>query len=68
MIILLSILNRRKNMSEQHEKIINSLLGQLQKANGEKINMQIQIDNLNAEVSALKKVEEEKDTTEKSEE
>jgi|TARA_R100001510_G_C7590586_1_gene160440 hypothetical protein len=55
-------------MSEQHEKIINSLLGQLQKANGEKINMQIQIDNLNAELSALKKVEEEKDTTEKSEE
>jgi len=68
MITLLSILNRRKNMSEQHEKIINSLLGQLQKANGEKINMQIQIDNLNAELSALKKVEEEKDTTEKSEE
>ena len=49
-------------MSEQHEKIINSLLSQLQKANAEKINMQIQIDNLTAEANAAKKEEQKENT------
>ena len=41
------------------DKIIQSLLKLLQKSNNEKINMQLTIDKLTAEVNALKKEKEE---------
>jgi hypothetical protein len=45
----------------EQEQIINSLLNMLQKSNTEKINMQLTIDKLTAELGALKK-EEKKET------
>ena len=47
--------NRRKKMEQ--DQIINSLFSMLQKSNSEKINMQLTIDKLTAEVNALKKEE-----------
>ena len=45
----------------EQEQIINSLLNMLQKSNSEKINMQLTIDKLTAEIEALRK-EEKKET------
>ena len=45
----------------EQDQIINSLFSMLQKSNSEKINMQLTIDKLTAEVNALKK-EEKKET------
>ena len=53
----MSTINRRKKMEQ--EQIINSLFNMLQKSNNEKINMQLTIDKLTAEVNALKKEKEE---------
>jgi hypothetical protein len=47
----------------EQDQIINSLFSMLQKSNSEKINMQLTIDKLTAEVNALKK-EEKKEKTE----
>ena len=41
----------------EQEQIINSLFNMLQKSNNEKINMQLTIDKLTAELDALKKEE-----------
>ena len=41
----------------EQEVIIQSLFNMLQKSNSEKINMQLTIDKLTAEVNALKKEE-----------
>ena len=41
----------------EQDQIINSLFSMLQKSNSEKINMQLTIDKLTAEVNALKKEE-----------
>ena len=49
----------------EQDQIINSLFSMLQKSNSEKINMQLTIDKLTAEVNALKK--EEKKENKKSE-
>ena len=49
----------------EQDQIISSLFNMLQKSNSEKINMQLTIDKLTAEVDALKK--EEKKETENSE-
>jgi len=43
----------------EQEQIINSLFNMLQKSNNEKINMQLTIDKLTAEVNAIKKEKEE---------
>ena len=43
----------------EQEQIINSLFSMLQKSNNEKINMQLTIDKLTAEINALKKEKEE---------
>ena len=43
----------------EQDQIINSLFNMLQKSNNEKINMQLTIDKLTAEVNALKKEKEE---------
>ena len=43
----------------EQEQIITSLFNMLQKSNNEKINMQLTIDKLTAEVNALKKEKEE---------
>ena len=43
----------------EQDQIISSLLNMLQKSNNEKINMQLTIDKLTAEVNALKKEKEE---------
>ena len=53
----MSTINRRKKMEQ--EQIITSLFNMLQKSNNEKINMQLTIDKLTAEVNALKKEKEE---------
>ena len=53
----MSTINRRKKMEQ--EQIINSLFNMLQKSNNEKINMQLTIDKLTAELNALKKEKEE---------
>ena len=63
MIKFMSTINRRKKMDQ--EGIIQSLFNMLQKSNSEKINMQLTIDKLTAEINALKK--EEKKETENSE-
>ena len=47
------------------DQIINSLFNMLQKSNNEKINMQLTIDKLTAQIEALKK--EEKKENKKSE-
>ena len=41
----------------EQEQIITSLFNMLQKSNNEKINMQLTIDKLTAEVNSLKKEE-----------
>jgi hypothetical protein len=51
----MSITNRRKKMEQ--DQIISSLFNMLQKSNNEKINMQLTIDKLTAELDALKKEE-----------
>ena len=43
----------------EQEQIITSLINMLQKSNNEKINMQLTIDKLTAELNALKKEKEE---------
>ena len=43
----------------EQDQIISSLFNMLQKSNNEKINMQLTIDKLTAEVDALKKEKEE---------
>ena len=43
----------------EQEQIISSLFNMLQKSNNEKINMQLTIDKLTAELNALKKEKEE---------
>jgi hypothetical protein len=43
----------------EQDQIITSLFNMLQKSNNEKINMQLTIDKLTAEVNALKKEKEE---------
>ena len=53
----MSTINRRKKMEQ--DQIISSLFNMLQKSNSEKINMQLTIDKLTAEVNALKKEKEE---------
>ena len=53
----MSTINRRKKMEQ--DQIISSLFNMLQKSNNEKINMQLTIDKLTAEVNALKKEKEE---------
>ena len=42
----------------EQDQIISSLFNMLQKSNNEKINMQLTIDKLTAELNALKKEEE----------
>ena len=49
----------------EQDQIISSLFNMLQKSNSEKINMQLTIDKLTAEIEALKK--EEKKENKKSE-
>ena len=53
----MSTINRRKKMEQ--DQIITSLFNMLQKSNNEKINMQLTIDKLTAEVNTLKKEKEE---------
>ena len=53
----MSTINRRKKMEQ--DQIITSLFNMLQKSNNEKINMQLTIDKLTAEINALKKEKEE---------
>ena len=43
----------------EQDQIISSLFNMLQKSNNEKINMQLTIDKLTAEVNAIKKEKEE---------
>ena len=43
----------------EQDQIISSLFNMLQKSNSEKINMQLTIDKLTAELNALKKEKEE---------
>ena len=43
----------------EQDQIISSLFNMLQKSNNEKINMQLAIDKLTAELNALKKEKEE---------
>ena len=43
----------------EQDQIITSLFNMLQKSNNEKINMQLTIDKLTAEINALKKEKEE---------
>ena len=43
----------------EQDQIISSIFNMLQKSNNEKINMQLTIDKLTAEVNALKKEKEE---------
>jgi hypothetical protein len=50
----------------EQDQIISSLFNMLQKSNNEKINMQLTIDKLTAELDALKK--EDKKATKKNEE
>ena len=55
-ITILDVKSKQEKEMEQ-EQIINSLLNMLQKSNSEKINMQLTIDKLTAELDALKKEE-----------
>ena len=59
-ITILDVKNKQEKEMEQ-DQIISSLFNMLQKSNNEKINMQLTIDKLTAEVEALKK-EEKKET------
>ena len=64
-ITILDVKSKQEKEMEQ-EQIINSLLNMLQKSNSEKINMQLTIDKLTAELDALKK--EDKKAIKKNEE
>ena len=55
-ITILDVKSKQEKEMEQ-EQIINSLLNMLQKSNSEKINMQLTIDKLTAQIEALKKEE-----------
>jgi hypothetical protein len=55
-ITILDVKNKQEKEMEQ-DQIINSLFNMLQKSNNEKINMQLTIDKLTAELDALKKEE-----------
>ena len=55
-ITILDVKNKQEKEMEQ-DQIISSLFNMLQKSNNEKINMQLTIDKLTAEVNALKKEE-----------
>ena len=55
-----------KGKKMEQDQIISSLFNMLQKSNNEKINMQLTIDKLTAELDALKK--EDKKATKKNEE
>jgi hypothetical protein len=59
-ITILDVKNKQEKEMEQ-DQIISSLFNMLQKSNNEKINMQLTIDKLTAELNALKK-EEKKET------
>jgi hypothetical protein len=59
-ITILDVKNKQEKEMEQ-DQIISSLFNMLQKSNNEKINMQLTIDKLTAELDALKK-EEKKET------
>ena len=59
-ITILDVKNKQEKEMEQ-DQIISSLFNMLQKSNNEKINMQLTIDKLTAEIEALKK-EEKKET------
>ena len=58
--------NSKMEKEMEQDQIINSLFNMLQKSNNEKINMQLTIDKLTAELDALKK--EDKKATKKNEE
>ena len=53
--------NSKMEKEMEQDQIINSLFNMLQKSNNEKINMQLTIDKLTAEIEAFKK-EEKKET------
>ena len=55
-ITILDVKNKQEKEMEQ-DQIISSLFNMLQKSNNEKINMQLTIDKLTAEIKALKKEE-----------
>ena len=55
-ITILDVKNKQEKEMKQ-DQIISSLLNMLQKSNSEKINMQLTIDKLTAEIKALKKEE-----------
>ena len=55
-ITILDVKNKQEKEMEQ-DQIISSLFNMLQKSNNEKINMQLTIDKLTAELDALKKEE-----------
>jgi hypothetical protein len=55
-ITILDVKNKQEKEMEQ-DQIISSLFNMLQKSNNEKINMQLTIDKLTAEIEALKKEE-----------
>ena len=59
-ITILDVKNKQEKEMEQ-DQIISSLFNMLQKSNNEKINMQLTIDKLTAEIEAFKK-EEKKET------
>ena len=50
--------NSKMEKEMEQDQIINSLFNMLQKSNNEKINMQLTIDKLTAELDALKKEKE----------
>ena len=58
--------NSKMEKEMEQDQIINSLFNMLQKSNSEKINMQLTIDKLTAELDALKK--EDKKAIKKNEE
>jgi hypothetical protein len=64
-ITILDVKNKQEKEMEQ-DQIISSLFNMLQKSNNEKINMQLTIDKLTAELDALKK--EDKKAIKKNEE
>ncbi len=64
-ITILDVKSKLEKEMEQ-DQIISSLFNMLQKSNNEKINMQLTIDKLTAELDALKK--EDKKATKKNEE
>ena len=52
-----------KGKKMEQDQIISSLFNMLQKSNSEKINMQLTIDKLTAEIQQLKKGEEKNGST-----